>query len=137
MITYRNELSADAYLELRGLVGWRRITPAMARTGLEHSAFLVTARDGDLPVGMARVISDHGYIYLIADVIVRPAYQGRGIGTALLERIDAWLQAERCGKPTMMVYLMTAAGKEGFYRRFGFLERPGEHMGAGMTKWLE
>ena len=138
MITYRNEIPAKEYNDLRVSAGWRSLDLKQAETGLGNAAFLISAWDGEKPVGVARVISDRGYIYLIVDVIVAPDYQGQGIGTRMVRAIEAWLAKEKEGKPTMMVYLMAAEGKESFYERFGFRRRPGEgHMGAGMTKWME
>ena len=138
MITYRHDVPATEYNNLRVGAGWRSLSLEQAEVGLSNSAFLISAWDEEKPVGVARVISDRGYIYLIVDVIVTPAYQGQGIGRHMVEEIEAWLSEEKKGKPTMMVYLMAAEGKESFYEQFGFKRRPGEgHMGAGMTKWME
>ena len=138
MITYKHEIPAKAYNDLRIGAGWRGLSLEQAETGLRNVAYLISAWDGEAPVGVARVISDRGYIYLIVDVIVAPAYQHQGIGTKMIEEIEQWLLLEKEGKPTMMVYLMAAVGKEGFYEQFGFQRRPGPgHMGAGMTKWMD
>ena len=138
MITYKNEIPATEYNNLRIGAGWRSLSIEQAEVGLSNSAYLISAWDDDKPIGVARVISDRGYIYLIVDVIVAPDYQGQGIGRHMVEEIEVWLRQEKEGKPTMMVYLMAAEGKEEFYEKFGFRRRPGEgHMGAGMTKWME
>jgi GNAT superfamily N-acetyltransferase len=138
MITFRNEIPEKEYNDMRENAGWRRLGPEQARTGLDNSAYLISAWDEERPVGIARVISDMGYIYLIADVIVIPKYQGCGIGRSLLEHIEAWLNEIKKQRPTIMVYLMAAEGKEGFYEKFGFRRRPGaDHMGAGMSKWID
>ena len=138
MITYKHNIPAIEYNNLRVGAGWRSLSIEQAEVGLSNSAYLISAWDDDKPVGVARVISDRGYIYLIVDVIVAPDYQGQGIGRHMVEEIEAWLRQEKEGKPTMMVYLMAAEGKEEFYEKFGFRRRPGEgHMGAGMTKWME
>ncbi len=138
MITYKNTIPPTSYNDLRIGAGWRGLSLEQAQTGLDNAAYLISAWDGDTPVGVARVISDRGYIYLIVDVIVAPEYQQQGIGRHMVESIDRWLLQEKEGKPTMMVYLMAAEGKESFYEQFGFKRRPGEgHMGAGMTKWME
>lgn len=138
MITYKHSIPATEYNNLRVGAGWRSLSLEQAEEGLSNSAFLISTWDEEKPVGVARVISDCGYIYLIVDVIVNPDYQGQGIGRHMIEEIEAWLLQEKEGKPTMMVYLMAAEGKEGFYEQFGFKRRPGKgYMGAGMTKWME
>lgn len=36
-----------------------------------------------------------------------------------------------------LVGLMSAKGKEEFYKRFGFIERPNESYGAGMIQFIK
>ena len=37
----------------------------------------------------------------------------------------------------IMINLQAAKGKEGFYKKFGFIERPNENFGPGMHLWIE
>ena len=37
----------------------------------------------------------------------------------------------------IMVSLLAAHDKEGFYKKFGFIDRPNENFGSGMHQWLE
>ena len=37
---------------------------------------------------------------------------------------------------SIMVVLVAAKGKEAFYQRFGFTQRPNEEMGCGMSQWI-
>ena len=37
----------------------------------------------------------------------------------------------------IMVSLKAAKGKESFYKKFGFIERPNEDFGPGMHQWIE
>ena len=37
----------------------------------------------------------------------------------------------------IMVSLKAAKGKEGFYKKFDFIERPNEDFGPGMHQWIE
>jgi len=36
----------------------------------------------------------------------------------------------------VFINLMAAKGRESFYKQFGFVERPNEEFGAGMTQWI-
>ena len=102
-----------------------------------NPATSVVARADGRIVGSILCGSDgrQGALY---HVCVAKEYRRQGIGTRMVRSIEEWLAKEKEGKPTMMVYLMAAEGKESFYERFGFRRRPGEgHMGAGMTKWME
>ena len=132
-----NHLSVDDYQHLRKAVGWAPLPEEQAARGLQNTAYIVTAMDGKQVVGSARMLTDQGYIVYIADVMVLPSYQGKGIGKALIEHLLAHLrQTLRPGEKTM-VSLMAASGKEAFYESFGFLRRPTDTLGAGMSQWIE
>jgi hypothetical protein len=36
-----------------------------------------------------------------------------------------------------MICLLAAKGKEEFYKKFGFEERPNEKSGSGMSQWVK
>lgn len=136
-ISYGDRLTAVEYRALRDAMGWGKLTDAQAGRGLENSACIVAARDGEQAVGMARLLFDYGYVAYLADVIVLPEYQGMGIGRAMLERIFAFLKENTWEGEYLMCGLHAAEGKEAFYERFGFVRRPCEGMGAGMVlKWM-
>lgn len=136
MIVYKSEIPTEAYNEMRLAVGWKGLDPVQAEIGLKNSAYLTAAWDGDRPVGMARVISDGGYMTLIVDVMVLPHYQGRGIGRQMLTNVNQWLDSLGKDGLCIMVNLMATTGNEGFYEKFGFEVRPNDRMGAGMVRWI-
>ena len=73
----------------------------------------------------------------IADVIVHPEFQGNGLGRAVMEQIMAQIRAWLKPGYKVMVSLMSAKGKEPFYNKFGFINRPDERFGCGMCQWME
>jgi ribosomal protein S18 acetylase RimI-like enzyme len=73
-------------------------------------------------------------VFYIQDIIVRPEYQGLGLGTTIMQSVMAFI--EKHAVPGTFIGLMSAKGKEGFYHRLGFTERPSEDVGAGMElRW--
>ena len=101
---------------------------------------IVAVKDGDETVGMARVVSDGGYVYFIADVLVLPEYQRKGIGKSMMEMIMEYLNSKLKEGYCFQVDLLAAKGRERFYEEFGFIKRPNENYGCGMTqklKWEE
>ena len=60
--------------------------------GLLASHSLVTAWDVELLVGLANAISDGHLVVYFPHLVVRPEYQGRGIGTELMRRMMARYQ---------------------------------------------
>ena len=68
--------------------------------------------------------------------MVHPDYQKQGLGRALLERINAYLDDLASDGRVIMVNLMATTGNEGFYEKFGYVRRPNDEMGAGMVRWI-
>lgn len=136
-IIFSNQMTAEEYNEMRGSVNWRLLTPGQAERGLAHTTFVVAARDGVKIVGMGRMLFDYGYTAYLGDVIIRPEYQGRGIGTEIVTRLkDMVMEAAEQGDKIMFI-LVAALGKEGFYEKLGFQVRPNDINGSGMSMWKE
>ena len=91
MIGYKKNdtISFEEILPLYEAVGWTNYTtnPTMLKNALEHSLFLISARDenGKL-IGFLRAVGDGYSIVYIQDIIVLPEYQRQGIGTQLLHQ---------------------------------------------------
>jgi predicted N-acetyltransferase YhbS len=60
--------------------------PAVMRGMLQHADIIVTARAGDLLIGVSRAISDFSYCTYLSDLAVDQAHQGNGIGRELIRR---------------------------------------------------
>jgi len=136
-ITYTNSVSSEDCDKLRDSAGWPKMHPDQIKTGLENSAFTVAAKDGEATVGMARVVSDGGYVVFIVDVLVLPEYQRKGIGKAMISKIMKYVYDKLKDGYCIQVDLMAAKGKENFYEGFGFKKRPDENFGCGMTQRLK
>ena len=134
-IVYTDKMTGEEYNELRLSVDWKSLTQGQAERGLAHTAFVVAARDGEKIVGMGRMLFDFGYTAYLGDVIIRPEYQGMGIGTEIVTRLkDKVMEAAEQGDRIMFI-LGAAKGKEGFYEKLGFKVRPNEFSGNGMSMW--
>jgi len=135
-ITYTHEISIENYNDLRASVDFITIRPKRAEIALKNSLYTLIAMDGDLPIGMARVVGDGGYVYFICDVIVRPSYQSCGLGKQIIENVLQWLESQVDEGETIMVNLMSAMEKEPFYEKLGFHRRPFGNHGSGMSRWI-
>ena len=135
MLNYNHILSAKEYCELRSAVDWKPIVEDQARSGLDHSDYVIACRDDDAIVGCARIFWDKGYIAYLADVMVKPAYQRQGIGKKLVEECVGYIDGQLKEGWRIKIVIVSAKGKEPFYERFGFEIRPNENDGAGMQLW--
>ena len=79
----------------------------------ENSAAVVFIFEKEKLIGLGRAISDGTYEAAIYDIVVRPEYQGKGIGKIIVETLMESL-------PTCSFILYAAPGKEGFYGKLGF-----------------
>jgi ribosomal protein S18 acetylase RimI-like enzyme len=83
------ELSVEQMLALYDSVGWAAYTNEQNRaklgTAVQNSTYVVSAWDGDNLVGLARGLSDDVSIFYLQDILVRPEFQGMGIGRELLK----------------------------------------------------
>ena len=135
-IDYKNDISVTDFNHLRKACNFTEIDEKQALTGIQNSAFILSAVHEGKTVGITRVIRDGGYVVLIADVLVLPEYQRKGIGKAMMEKAMKYINDSLKEGQRVMINLMAAEGKEPFYAQFGFTIRPHERLGAGMSQWL-
>ena len=79
-------VAVDDLVDLYGSVEWAAYTsdPAGLERAVAGSTYVVTARhDGEL-IGLARGLSDDVSVFYLQDILVRPEWQRRGVGGALL-----------------------------------------------------
>lgn len=133
-IKYINKTpTVDEFNQLTEAVGWGRRENAVVEEALKHTLYSVCAYDEDKLIGYGRIIGDKTIFLHIHDVMVRPEYQGMGIGTGIMNNILDEVNVYRGVNPGIRVYLGASKGKEGFYEKFGFGGRPNESLGAGMA----
>ena len=121
LIVKYNELTAEQFIELWQAVGWGE-GPALEQTRLamKHTFFRVSIFDGDKIIAMARVIGDMGLDYYVKDVVVRPEYQGKGLGRMLINEILKFISENGIKGTDIFVELCAMPDKIPFYKKFGF-----------------
>ena len=125
--------TVEEYTALRRSVEWPLFDEEAVRSALANTLFAVVAVNGNgEAIGMGRVIGDNVVYFHIQDVIVRPEYQGRRVGNALMKALMAYV--ENNSEINTNIGLMCSKGREPFYREFGFIERPSAKFGSGMIK---
>ena len=131
-----NELSPDLYLCLYCSVGWDAPGLDQIEKALEGSLATFCACDGNMPVGMARLIGDGGMSFYIKDFAVLPDYQGQGVGRVLMNAMESWIKEQLQPGWAVSLELISSKGRESFYAKFGFEQRPNDWDGAGMMKMV-
>ena len=115
-----NTLTAEEFISLWESVWDGAPTFEQVTLGLQHTLFRVSVWDGDKVVAMARMIGDLGLDYYIKDVVVRPEYQGRGIGRRMINELLKFINDNGVPGTEIFVELCAMPDKIPFYEKFGF-----------------
>jgi ribosomal protein S18 acetylase RimI-like enzyme len=134
MLEYKlleNKLKAEDFIRLKISAGFRERPTKFVEIALKNNLYDVVALVDDEVVGMGRLVGDGVMYWYLQEIVVLPEYQGKGIGTAIVNKLLEYI-AEHTEKGNFTSVGLTAAeGKEGFYERFGFSKS------CGMTKYIE
>ena len=117
MIDYTDDRKPGlgAVLDLYRAVDWSSADkPDALHKGLLASHTLVTAWDGEALVGLGNAISDGHLVVYFPHLVVRPNYQGRGIGTRLMTMMMARYRGFH------QQSLLADGRAVGFYKKLGF-----------------
>lgn len=113
------DLTVAEFIDLleRSTLAERRPVDDEARLGvmLKNADIIVTARCGDLLVGVARAITDFAFCCYLSDLAVDETYQRQGIGKELLRRVSA-----EAGKKTKVILLAVPKAAE-YYPHIGMI----------------
>jgi N-acetylglutamate synthase-like GNAT family acetyltransferase len=118
MITYSDGKNFDSscLLHLFGQSSWASgRTLEDAQDMVKHTNLLLTAWDEEKLVGCGRVLTDYVYRASIWDVIVDKQYQGRDIGTEIINRILSHSTLHR-----VELFWLCTRDKQRFYETLGF-----------------
>jgi GNAT superfamily N-acetyltransferase len=109
----------EEHQEVLRAVGWAHDDRTeRTATALAGARFGVVAVAGGRVVGTGMVLGDGATFAYLKDVVVRPEWQGRGVGTRI---VGALLAILRRGDPDgMLVTLFTGRHLAEFYERAGF-----------------
>ena len=83
--TYRE----DEILKLYASVGWVAYTkdPETLKNGFVHSLLVLAAYEDDRLIGIVRAVGDGYTVVFIQDILVLPAHQRKGVGSALIKAV--------------------------------------------------
>ena len=117
-IAYRHNLPLDPSEVARvfDASGITRPTADLPRIARMFAApcLVISAWHGDRLVGVSRSLTDHAYCCYLSDLAVDKAYQGQGIGQALIARTQAVIGHE------VSLILLAAPGAMSYYPAVGF-----------------
>ena len=126
-----NVLCYEDYCRLRESVGWTNFSKEQTQAALSNSLYTVAVFENSQAVGMGRLIGDGMYL-VIADIVVNPVYQGKGIGSKIVSMLIEYTTKELPDGGRTSIQLISEKGKEPFYEKLGFKRIPNDFCGSGM-----
>lgn len=118
------ELDLYELEELCDAVGWSRRPLRKVKKAIQHSFLVISMWEvrgkRRRLIGFARATSDHAFNATLWDVVVHPAFQGKGLGKALMKQIVRKLRSEDISNIT----LFADPAVVDFYRNLGFIPDP-------------
>lgn len=130
-----NTLTSEEYYILIRSVGWKEPSKRLLEKSLKNSVTIKYIHENKT-VGMTRLVTDYGYSGLILDVVVMPEYQKNGFGTKMINYLLDRIKENLEDNEEILIQLLAAPGKKGFYEKFGFKEKYSTAE-AGMYTWLK
>ncbi|MBQ8638879.1 MAG: GNAT family N-acetyltransferase [Lachnospiraceae bacterium] len=112
---YNEIVSAKALSDLRESVGWNRMENEY-ESPLMTSFYHIAVYENRKLVGYVDCVSNGVTDAYIQDLMVHPDYQGKGIGTDLMNQMIRYLKEKR-------IYMVSVVFEERlkpFYDKFGF-----------------
>jgi ribosomal protein S18 acetylase RimI-like enzyme len=89
--------------------------PDDLKLAFSNSRYKCFVRNDGVLVGAGRAVADGVDCAYLCDVAVHPEFQGRGLGSTIIARLKELSAGHR------KIILYANPGKEGFYRKLGFL----------------
>lgn len=126
-----NVLCYEDYCRLRESVGWTNFSKEQTQAALSNSLYTVAVFENSQAVGMGRLIGDGMYL-VIADIVVNPVYQRKGIGSKIVSMLIEYTTKELPDGGRTSIQLISEKGKEPFYEKLGFKRIPNDFCGSGM-----
>jgi len=121
--------AAYEHIQLAQAVGWLKAGEELAQIDTAFRLAAVAEDTTGQAIACAYLAGDNQSIYYIRDVMVLPAWQGRGVGTAVVRALIDWLKQNAHRKAT--VGLFTGDHLASFYKQFGFIQACGMYREVG------
>jgi len=116
IIDSMDNISTDEIVRLLKMTYWadKRSVEQVEKSIKNSSCYGVYLEGEKKLVGFARVISDYATTYYLCDVIIDTAYQGKGLGTALVSYIESLPEYQG------LRGILITRDAHSLYRKFGY-----------------
>lgn len=133
MIIKENVKNVEEFNSLYDAVGWGAYDEEISKKALDNTFYSISIYDEENIIGYGRIVGDAICFLYIQDIMVTPEYQGKKIGTMVMNKLLEKVEEIKKENPYLRVYVGASKDREKFYEKFGFVKRIDAGLGYGMV----
>ena len=133
MIIKENVKNVEEFNSLYDAVGWGAYDEEISKKALDNTFYSISIYDEENIIGYGRIVGDAICFLYIQDIMVKPEYQGKKIGTMVMNKLLEKVEEIKKENPYLRVYVGASKDREKFYEKFGFVKRIDAGLGYGMV----
>lgn len=134
IVLYDN-ISALEFLEVIESVGFNTYSIAQVELALKNTMYMSKVEVNGEIAGIGRVVGDGSIVCMLTDICVKPKFQGKGIGSKIVQALKQKIEENVKQGEKMQIELTPTAGNEVFYVKAGFKYKPEKI--TGMYLWIK
>lgn len=134
IVLYDN-ISALEFLEVIESVGFNTYSKAQVELALKNTMYMSKVEVNGEIAGIGRVVGDGSIVCMLTDICVKPKFQGKGIGSKIVQDLKQKIEENVKQGEKMQIELTPTAGNEAFYMKAGFKYKPEKI--TGMYLWIK
>ena len=134
IVLYDN-ISALEFLEVIESVGFNTYSIAQVELALKNTMYMSKVEVNGEIAGIGRVVGDGSIVCMLTDICVKPKFQGKGIGSKIVQDLKQKIEENVKQGEKMQIELTPTAGNEAFYMKAGFKYKPEKI--TGMYLWIK
>ena len=131
------DMTAGELEELFGSVGWSCPPMEQLESAIANSRKAFIVRHNGKPAAAVSLLGDVGMHWFVKDLIVKPEFQNRMMGTLLIRFCENYIKSTLKPNWKVCIDLRSSKGREHFYEKLGFEAMTAETSGCGMEKMIE
>lgn len=121
--------NVDEFVELYNSVGWGAYSKDISSIAMKNTFYSISIYSENEIVGYGRIIGDGICFLYICDIMVKNEFQGKKIGTMIMNKLLDKIKEIQNQNTNLRTYLGASKGKEEFYNK----TRKELNLGEGMV----
>ena len=112
------------FCDIRKSINWNELNPQQVKRAIDNSMFNVSVFDGDLCVGVGRIVGDGVLKGVLTDIMGRDNYQGMGIGKIIVTTLIKNLEDSINDDESFQLEATPTFNNRDFYVKCGMKYKP-------------